>query len=57
MLNVTGGNAFAAYATVFGLEVVMLIIALVISFRFKSSESRATNEEISLQVLAAASAD
>ncbi|NJN43286.1 MAG: hypothetical protein HC806_00135 [Anaerolineae bacterium] len=57
MLNVTGGNAFAAYATVFGLEVVMLIIALVISFRFKSSESRATNEEISLQVLASASAD
>lgn len=53
MLNITGGNAFAAYATVFGIEVAMLIVAFILSFRFQTTESRVSNEEISLQVLAA----
>ena len=35
VLRLTGGNAFNAYATVFGIEAVMLVVALVLSFRFR----------------------
>lgn len=45
MLGVTGGNAFAAYATVFFLEVVMLVVALILTMRLNVQESRAQLEE------------
>jgi predicted lipid-binding transport protein (Tim44 family) len=44
MLGVTGGNAFAAYASVFALEVVVLIVALVLTTRLNVQESRAQME-------------
>ena len=39
------GNTFAGYATVFALEVAMLVIALAITFKIVPSESRAAQEE------------
>jgi BCD family chlorophyll transporter-like MFS transporter len=44
MLGVTDGNAFAAYASVFALEVVVLIVALVLTTRLNVQESRAQME-------------
>ena len=44
MQSVTGGNAFLAHATVFALEVVMLLIALGLSFRLDVGVSRAQVE-------------
>lgn len=44
MLGATGGNAFLAYATVFALEVVMLVIALVLTGKLNVTESRAQLE-------------
>lgn len=41
----TGGNAFAAYATVFALEVVVLVVALVLSTRLDMEVSQARIEE------------
>ncbi|MEN8171499.1 MAG: BCD family MFS transporter [Chloroflexota bacterium] len=43
--GITGGNAFAAYAAVFAMEVVMLVIALVLSTRLNMDSSRARIEE------------
>ena len=40
----TGGNAFAAYASVFGLEVVFLAVALYLSTRLAVSDSKAYAE-------------
>lgn len=39
------GNAFAAYATVFGLEMAVLLGALSLSFRLNPATSRASQEE------------
>jgi MFS transporter, BCD family, chlorophyll transporter len=46
--GLTGGNAFAAYATVFALEVVMLLVALYLSTRLDVHESQAYAEEQNL---------
>jgi MFS transporter, BCD family, chlorophyll transporter len=46
--GLTGGNAFAAYATVFALEVVMLLVALYLSTRLDVNESQAYAEEQNL---------
>lgn len=48
MLRVTGGNAFAAYATVFAVEVGMLVVALYLSRRLNVTMSRAKQEEADL---------
>ncbi|MBN1667786.1 MAG: BCD family MFS transporter [Anaerolineales bacterium] len=40
----TGGNAFAAYASVFGLEVIFLTVALYLSTRLAVSDSKAYAE-------------
>ncbi len=45
MLRVTGNNAFVSYATVFVLEIVMLIVALYLSYRLDVTISRAKIEE------------
>ncbi len=45
MMGLTGGNAYAAYATVFALEIVMLVAAFVISLRVHIEASRARTEE------------
>jgi BCD family chlorophyll transporter-like MFS transporter len=50
----TGGNAFLAYASVFAIEAMMLLIALGISYRLKVGESRAQVEEAQELQLAAA---
>ncbi len=50
----TGGNAFLAYATVFSLEAVMLLIALGISYRLDVRVSRAQVEADQELQLAAA---
>jgi hypothetical protein len=52
--SATGGNAFLAYATVFGLEAVMLLIALGLSFRLDVTASRAQMEVRQEPQLAAA---
>ena len=44
MLLVTDGTVFFAYATVFFLEGMMLLIALLISFRLRVEASRASAE-------------
>ncbi|MBC8506010.1 MAG: BCD family MFS transporter [Anaerolineales bacterium] len=49
--SLTGGNAFAAYGTVFALEVVMLLVALYLSTRLDVEESQAYAEA---QILVAA---
>ena len=46
--GVTGGNAFAAYATVFALEIAMLVIALYLSTKLEVKESQAYVEEQTL---------
>jgi BCD family chlorophyll transporter-like MFS transporter len=43
--SISGGNAFLAYSTVFGLEIVMLMVALGLSFRLNIEASRARQEE------------
>jgi hypothetical protein len=43
--GLTGGNAFVAYATVFALEVVMLLVALYLSTRLDVKGSQAYAEE------------
>jgi MFS transporter, BCD family, chlorophyll transporter len=43
--SLTGGNTFLAYSSVFGLEIVMLGVALVLSFRLDVEASRARHEE------------
>lgn len=45
MLRVSGGNALLAYSTVFSIEVVMLVAALVLSFRLNPAASLAHAEE------------
>jgi predicted lipid-binding transport protein (Tim44 family) len=42
--NMLGGSAFAAYSSVFGMEVIMLLIALWISTRLDMSASKAKLE-------------
>lgn len=49
------GSAFAAYGTVFGLEMLILLAALALSFRLNVENSRASAEE--KEVLATAAAD
>lgn len=46
--GLTGGNAFAAYATVFVLEIIMLAIALYLSTKLEVRESQAYVEEQTL---------
>ena len=48
--SLTGGNAFAAYGTVFALEVVMLLVALYLSTRLDVEESQAYAEAQGLAV-------
>ena len=43
--SITGGNALAAYATVFALEVIMLIVALILTTRLDVAESQVQVEE------------
>ncbi len=57
MQSVTGGNALVSYSTVFGLEVVMLVIALGLSFRLDIAASRAQLEERKELQRAVAAAD
>ena len=45
MQGVTDGDAFLSYATVFALEVVMLLVAFVLSYRLNLQETKAQNEE------------
>lgn len=45
VMGLTGGNAFAAYAAVFGLEIAMLAAAFAISLRVRVEASRARTEE------------
>jgi BCD family chlorophyll transporter-like MFS transporter len=40
------GNAFTAYAAVFSIEIVMLLVALLLSYRLNIEESRAKAEEV-----------
>jgi len=54
--GLTGGNAFAAYGTVFAFEVIMLLVALYLSTRLDVEESQAYVEEQSL-VIAESAAD
>ncbi len=54
VMNLTSGNALAAYGTVFALEVVMLIVALALSFRLSPEESRASVEAATVEVAPAA---
>ncbi len=49
------GSAFAAYGTVFGLEMLILLVAFTLSFRLNIEDSRASAEE--KEVLATAAAD
>ncbi|MFM8320379.1 MAG: PucC family protein, partial [Chloroflexota bacterium] len=52
------GSPLVAYAAVFGLEIVMLLAALALSFRLDFSASRAAQEEqLELKAALAASAD
>ena len=44
MLRATGGNAAAAYGTVFAIEAVLLLAAFVMSFRFRVDRSAAVEE-------------
>ncbi len=44
-MNLTGGNALVAYSTVFGIEIVMLIVALFLSTRLEVGKSLAQSEE------------
>lgn len=50
VLRFTSGNAFAAYATVFGLEIVMLTIALVLTTKLRIEDAKVQQE--SAQALA-----
>ncbi len=45
MQGVTNGNAFLSYATVFAIEVGMLVIAFLLSYRLNLKETKAQNEE------------
>ena len=44
-MSLTGGNALVAYSTVFGIEIVMLIVALFLSTRLEVGKSLAQSEE------------
>lgn len=45
MQGLTGGNAFIAYATIFAVEVGMLLVALLLSYRLDITSSFARREE------------
>lgn len=55
--GLTGGNAFAAYATVFALEIVVLLVALYLSTRLNMESSQASAEARHFDAGSAALAD
>jgi hypothetical protein len=57
LMRLATGSAFVAYSTLFGLEVVMLLVALYLSTRLDLDASSARKEELEKLVIAQAPAD